>query len=272
MATSRSTQPLRGFMPDFLIDNRKVVFVESVLTFVLVWWLIAVGLDLEGTISSPPLVFEFVLEEIAAGGWEVHLIATLRRTLFAAFLVIIIGNALGLVMGVSRFAEKMFQDYVTVGMALPSLFAAIFAAMYFGPGQWAPIVAAILAVAPYVALLTFQGIKDIDSSLMEMSKAFDVSRPRIARRMMLMSVLPEWFAGARYAFAISWKIVLLTEVIVSNAGVGYAIRRLQLNFVITGVIAWTLVFATILIIVEYGIFDPIQRRLFAWRQDSGGML
>lgn len=271
MATSRETGWLRWSHLDALIENRKVVFVESIVAFILFWWLLSAGLGLEDTISSPVLVVQFILEDIVAGGGEVHLVATLRRTLVAAFLTILIGNALGLVMGVSRWGEKMFQDYITVGMALPSLFAAIFAAMYFGPGEEAPVAAGIISVAPYVALLTFQGIKDVDSDIIEMSNAYDVSRRRIGKRVMLMSILPEWFAGARYAFAICWKITLLTEVIIANEGVGFVVRRLQLNFVITGVIAWTLVFAIILVVVEYGLFRPVQRRIFAWRQDSTGM-
>lgn len=271
MSTTRTRYWVRGAFPNFLHSNQKVVFVESILAFVLVWWFLAAALGLRGTISSPLLVYEFFMAEIAAGGWRVHLLATLRRTLIAALLTMVVGNALGLVMGVSTFGEKMFQDYITVGMALPSLFAAIFAAMFFGPGPEAPVVAGIISVAPYVALLTFQGIKDVDRSLIEMSTAFDISRFRVAKRVMLMSILPEWFASARYSFAICWKIVLLTEVIIAGEGVGFVIRRLQLNFNITGVIAWTLVFAIILVIVEYGIFRPVQRRLFAWRQDTSGI-
>jgi ABC-type nitrate/sulfonate/bicarbonate transport system permease component len=140
--------------------------------------------------------------------------------------------------------------------------------MWFGIGDVTPMVAATLIAFPFLAQSVYEGSKDIDSGLVEMSKSFGVSRNRVARRVVFQSVLPEWFGGIRYAFAIAWKITALAELVAAESGVGFMIETQLQLLSLRGVLAWTLLFTALMMLVEYAVFQPIERRMFSWREDS----
>jgi ABC-type nitrate/sulfonate/bicarbonate transport system permease component len=131
-----------------------------------------------------------------------------------------------------------------------------------------PTVAATLIAFPFLTQNVYEGTKDIDSKLIEMSKSFDISRDRVVRRIVFQSILPEWFGGIRYAFAIAWKITALAELVAAESGVGFMIEKQLQLLSLSGVMAWTLLFTALMMLVEYGVFQPIERWMFEWREDS----
>jgi ABC-type nitrate/sulfonate/bicarbonate transport system permease component len=140
--------------------------------------------------------------------------------------------------------------------------------MWFGVSDLTPLVAAAIASFPFVTQSVYKGIRDIDSGIIEMSSSFGVSRRRFVRRAVIRSVLPEWFAGARYSFAICWKIVTLAELVAAENGLGFMIER-QMSFLsLTGVISWTLLFTLVIAVLEYGVLQQIEKRAFAWRKET----
>lgn len=255
-------------VPDALVTNKTVVFVESLVAIVVMWALVAHGLDLTDTISSPTLVAASFVELIQTGPWYEHLSATFRRVVYGFVLTLFVGTVLGVATGMSDFWETALQDYVTIGLALPSLFAAIFTAMWFGVSDVTPMVAGALIAFPFLAQEVYEGVKNIDNNLLQMSSAFGVSRPRAIWRVIIQSVLPQWFGGARYSFAICWKITTLAELVAASSGVGYMIEFEMNRLSLTGVLTWTILFTTLMLILEYGFLRQIEKRVFDWRQEA----
>lgn len=244
------------------------IFVSSLSALVVVWAVFSNVFDLTEAISSPALVAAETYALVNSGEWVVHVFDTTRRVVYGFLFTIFIGTILGIAMGVSKFWRVVLQDYITVGLALPSLFAAVFAAMAFGLSDITPVVAGAVISFPFVTQGIYEGVKDIDNDLIEMADSFDVSRRRVIVRIIVRGVMPEWFAGARYAFAICWKITTLAELIVATSGVGYVIRRNMDALDLTGVIVWTLLFTVLVMLIEYGVFRQLEKRVFAWRQET----
>lgn len=255
-------------IPSVLIDYPKVVFAESLIALVVAWMVFAYGLGLEETISSPILVGESMYALLVTGAWIPDVTASFRRVIYGFTLTVIVGTAVGVTMGWSPFWETALKDYIIVGMALPSLFAAVFAAMWFGFTDLTPMIAGAIISFPFLTQNVYEGMKDIDDRLISMSRAFDTSRRRVLRRVIIPSVLPEWFAGTRYAFAICFKITTLAELIVSEVGIGFRIQEQLSLLSITGVLTWTFFFTVIIMVTEYGIFRQIEKRLFEWREKA----
>ena len=255
-------------IPEPLIKNNQLIFIESLVALTLLWALVSRVFGLADTISSPILVAEGMYTLLLSGDWIVHFLATMRRIAYGFVLTIIVGTTLGIVMGMSDFWKNALQDYITIGLALPSLFAAIFAAMWFGISDVTPMVAGAAIAFPFLTQNVYQGVKNIDYQLLEMSSAFGVSRNRVIRRIILQGVLPEWFAGVRYAFAICWKITTLAELVAASNGIGFMIE-FQLNKLsLTGVLVWTFLFTAVILVVEYGVLQQIEKRVFDWREES----
>ncbi|MBP1986662.1 ABC transporter permease [Halolamina salifodinae] len=251
-----------------LVENRQVVFLEALATAAAVWWLASAGFGLTDTLSSPPLVAAAVAELLASGEWVPQFAATGRRIAYGFAISTVLGTAFGLLMGLYGFWEKVFQDYITVGLAFPSVFIALFAAMAFGVGDTAPTVTAGIAPFPFVAQNVYQGVNNVDTDLLEMARSFEVSRTRTLGRVVFRSVLPEWFAGVRYGFAGAWKLVTLAEAIAAEQGVGFMIQTELTRLSMTGVLAWTVLFGAVIAVFEYLVLRRIEERVFDWREQS----
>lgn len=255
-------------IPSVLLENRVVVFAESIVALVAVWAILANGLGLADTISSPDLVAGSLAGFFETGIWWEHLSATIPRVFYAFALTLVIGTVVGIVTGMSDFWEKALQDYVTVGLALPSLFVVVFAAMWFGVSDVTPMVAGAVISFPYLAQEVYEGVKNIDNDLLEMASSFEVSRRRSIRRIVVQSVLPQWFGGARYSFSLCWKITTLAELVAAESGIGYMIGFAMDRLSLTDVFAWTILFMVFMFVLEYGVLRQIEKRAFDWRQDA----
>jgi ABC-type nitrate/sulfonate/bicarbonate transport system permease component len=249
-----------------LVTNSKMVFIQSIGLIMLLWWITATLLGLEEIISSPVLVTQSMSELLQSGIWVEHLSDTFRRVMYGFVLTMFVGTLIGVAMGMSKFWEKVLQDYVTVGLALPSLFAAVFAAMWFGVSDITPMVAAAAISFPFVAQEVYEAVKDIDNSLLQMSSAFNISRNRSIRRIIVQSILPQWFGGARYGFASCWKITTLAELVAAQSGIGFMIQFEMKRLSITGVLTWTILFTIVMLGLEYGLLRQIEKRAFDWRE------
>lgn len=266
MSTTSHSPIWRLFRP--FVTNRHLIFLESVGSVVLAWAILAYGFGMQDTVSSPALVAVSTYELLISMEWVPHMWDTIRRIFFGFILAMLLGTALGILMGLSTFWERAFQDYISVGLAIPSLFIAVFAAMWFGTSDMTMIVTAAIAPFPFVAQNVYQGVKNIDYRLMEVAESFDVSRQRTIRRIVFRSVMPEWFAGVRYGFAGAWKLVTLAEVIAASSGVGFMIRH-HLNLLsLTGVLTWTVLFGLVIMFIEYGILQQVEKRVFDWRENT----
>lgn len=254
------------------LTDSRVIFVESVVVIILAWTLVAHIFDITNVISEPATIGAAMYELLVTREFLEHLIPTLRRTAYGLVVTIAIGTALGIAMGMREWVEKAFQDYVTVGLAMPGLFIAIFAAMWFGISDMTPTVAAAIISFPFLTQQVYEGVRDIDNDILQMSSAFGVSKWRAMRRTVIPAVMPEWFAGTRYSLAIVWKTVTLTELVAASDGIGWIIRFQLQRLDFTGAMAWTMLFVIVILAVEYGILQQLENRIFKWRQEVSGVM
>lgn len=267
---NRSTlQKIGDAIPDPMTENKVITFIESLIAIILVWQLIYMAShSFAEAFTSPGLLAAETWTLIESMRWTTHLYATLRHVFGGFILTLVIGTVFGIALGWYEFWERAFQDYLTFFLVMPSIFAAIFAAMWFGIGDTAPMIASVVIAFPFLAQNVYEGTKNIDNSLVEAGRAFDVSRKRMIRRVIIPSILPSWFAGIRYALALSWKISNLTEFIASGEGIGYMIRFEMKVLDLAGTLSWVVFFVGFLLLMEYGVFNQLEKRLFAWREDT----
>ncbi len=238
------------------------------LVSVIVVWQITSLVSPEDTLPSPYLVFRAViLEVILREGFFLHVGATLLRIIVGFGIAFSIGASMGVLMGTMKYWEKFFSDYVTVGLTIPSLTGAVISVLWLGIRFLTPSLSVVMIATPYVAVNIWGGVKDVEKDLVDMGRAFDVSKRRIIKNIYIPSLLPFVFAAIRIGFSVSWKLVVLAEVFGSSEGIGYMIFYWYQMFDMELVLAWVLLFAVIMFCVEYGIIRRLERRLFSWRRE-----
>jgi ABC-type nitrate/sulfonate/bicarbonate transport system permease component len=197
-----------------------------------------------------------------------HLAATMSAMFWGFIGGMALGIQMGVFMGIDDYQRKFLTPHVILSLSIPHISWGITATLIFGFDILAPIVATVLVVFPFVAVTIWKGVEDIDGDLLEMSKSFDLSFPRTLRRVIVPNIAPSLLSSSRLALAMSWKTVTITEVFAAGTGMGYKIFSAYEIIDFEEAWAWAVIFMIVILIVEYGIFKPVQRKVFEYRQDA----
>ena len=232
--------------------------------FIAVWELVAAQLP-SFVFPSLRLILSHLWNSAVSGEVVAHVLPTLGRLIAGYLIGLVLGGVLGVLMGASKIFESFSKDFILIGLTVPGLIWSVLAAIWFGLSVVGPVFVVTVVAFPFIAVNIAEGVMNIDKQLLDMAAVYSVSRRRVLRRIVLPSVLPFVMASTRYAFAIGWKAVTLTEVYAGSSGVGYMLKINFDHFSVPGVLAWSAVFTALLLVSEYGIMRPIEQRLFHWR-------
>ena len=83
---------------------------------------------------------------------------------------------------------------------------------------------------------------------------------------LLPQLQPYLAASSRSGIALIWKIVLVVELLGRPNGVGFQIYLYFQLFDVAGVLAYTLAFVAVMLLVELFFVQPIERRATRWRK------
>jgi NitT/TauT family transport system permease protein len=248
-------------------SNRTIIEITALASAIAVWWLLSILLA-SRVLPSPPVVFDYVVQDIVSGNALFHIYSTLVRVVVGFLLSLAIGISLGILMGIRKIWEGYFATWVMVGLAFPDILWPILGIVWFGLSDSVAYLSIVMIVFPIVTVHIWEGVKAVDKSLVDMSKAFRVSKLRTIRNVYIPMLMPHILSTMRFAFATSWKIVTIAEVFGLSNGVGYMLAYWYHEFYTAQVFAWALIFVVIMIFIERFIFDRISKRAFKWRPET----
>jgi NitT/TauT family transport system permease protein len=205
-----------------------------------------------------------------SGAFFTHLVDTLRRVAIGFLLAFGVSVPLGIAMGLDERAEYLAEIPILIGVSVPGLAVAILAIIWFGLAEMTAYVSVFLLATPMIVFNFWQGTKSIDQDLIEMGTVFEAGWLRIARHIILPSLLPHLLSAARFGLALSWKIVVIVELLGLTSGIGYMINSEFQLYSIVGVMAWTLNFTIVMMCIEFGLLKTLERRVTRWRGDNQG--
>jgi len=205
---------------------------------------------------------------VTTGVAGTHLWATMWRTLWGFIGSMALGIILGTLMGINNYGQRFFTPWVVVGLSIPAIAWAAITTLVFGINIITPVSATVLTTFPYIAINVWKGVESIEADLVAMSKSFNISRRRMLKRLILPSAAPFLFSGFRFGLAISWKIVTIAEIFVGNSGVGYKLMQTYQLYQFERAWAWAALFMIVILIIEYVIVKPLERRVFKYRHDA----
>lgn len=243
---------------------------------VLVFWLVSIEV-IQNTwpfavdvLPRPSQVRDFVWAELTLDTLAPHnvyatFLISLQRLGAGWVIAMVLGTVIGLAMGLSKGANAFFNDWMVAILAMPTLAWALFVSLAFGFGDNGPIIVVVLSGIPFVIINVREGVRNAPRDLFDMSRSFRVPRSTITRHVLLPSLMPFMFAAARYAFALGWKGVVVTEVFGGQDGAGWTIKFWYDAHRAHGVVGYAFFFMVFAILFERLFFDTIAKRVFRWR-------
>lgn len=240
----------------------------SLLALLLVWTVAAALTDQPQRLPSPLLVGQRMAEIASSGALFFHAGMTLYRVAVAFVAAMILGGALGLWMGRSPSADRWLNPSLVVLLNIPALVVIVLAYIWIGLNETAAILAVALNKIPVVAVLLREAARALRPDLDDMAQVFAMSPVARLRHVVLPQLAPAIAAAARSGIALIWKIVLVVEFLGRSNGVGFMIHLNFSNFDVARVLAWSLAFVAVMLVIDAGVLRPWQARANRWRHDA----
>jgi len=235
------------------------------LLLLLVLWQLGTGVLGDGVLPSPASVFAFVAMEAQSGDLARNLVATLKRVFASFTLAMVIGGAIGLVLGRSPRSNRIVDSWLMILLNTPALVIIILCYVWLGLSETAAIVAVTLNKIPNVAVIMREGARSLDPQIEEMRQAFRFDRLTWLRHVLFPQVEPYAIAAARSGLALVWKIVLVVELLGRPDGVGYALSYYFQLFNVAALLGYSLVFTAVVLIIDFVVLQPLEAYARRWR-------
>lgn len=187
---------------------------------------------------------------VAKAGWTLaatgELWEHLRISALRAWWGLLLGGGLGLVLGLlngaSRLAETLLDTTLQMIRNIPVLALIPLVILWFGIEEAAKLSLLSLGVFFPVYLNTFHGIRSVDPALIEMGRSYGLSSWALYRDVIFPGALPSILVGLRFALGLVWVILIVTETISAQSGIGYmtmnAREFLQTDIVLLGILLY----------------------------------
>lgn len=230
--------------------------------FIGLWYLLSRLFFGTQQLPEPHVVMNEAWTVLAEGGFGTAIRSSLTRMLGGFLLAIVASAGLGLLIAYSSWWRSLLSSLMTFFVSIPTVSLAILALILFGISGVGPLLTTMLVATPYIMMNVAQGLVGVDRRLIVMSESFGRTRAQIISGVLLPSALLSVMGGARQAFAVAWRMALLTEVFAASEGVGFQIRRSFESYDIRGMLAWTVLFVAVMFVFENLVFRQIERRVY----------
>jgi NitT/TauT family transport system permease protein len=236
----------------------------SLVVFVVVWAL-ASGFAGPQMLPSPGAVALAIATEARSGTLFLALGASLARVFLAFALAMVVGSVIGLAMGRAVWFDRVADPWLVVLLNMPALVIIVLAYIWGGLTETAAIAAVALNKLPNTIVTVREGARALDPTLDEMARVFAMSRSTVLRHVVMPQLDPYLAAAARSGLSLVWKIVLVAELLGRPNGVGFEIGTAFQLFDVTRILAYTVAFVAVMLLIESLVVQPLERRASRWR-------
>jgi ABC-type nitrate/sulfonate/bicarbonate transport system permease component len=225
-ATQGNIRPVR----QFLLRHPGVVRLGVVILMLLVWEIAARWFMDPMFVAPPSRVFTSL-----GSVWDTSGVpAALRITFFelaVAFVIsVLVGAVLGLAIGLQPFARRSLMPIVLLVYGLPQITILPLFILFFGIGPPSKIAFGVTHGVFPIVITVVAGVQNLKPILLTSARSMGANRWQILRYVIFPHMIPSFFAGMRLGMSGVLLGVLLAELYVSTAGIGYFTQMFTENF------------------------------------------
>jgi NitT/TauT family transport system permease protein len=239
----------------------------GVIALLLGIWEIAARFYVDKMFLSPPSsVFTSLQTVLLTPGVPAALRITFFELFVAFVLSIVIGLSVGLLVGLNRFSHRSFMPIILLLYGTPQVTILPLFILYFGIGVASKIAFGVTHGMFPIMITVIAGVQNIKPILLTSAKSMGASRWHIFRWVIFPHMIPSFFSGMRLAMTGVLLGVLLAELYVSTAGIGYFTTLFTQNFDPTKLLGLISMLAAMAI----GLNELVRRaevRFSRWRSD-----
>ncbi len=263
MKGSTSSSRVGGFL------SRLPAFI-AVALLLLIWKYAAASMDAQIILPSPETTLERFLGLVSGADFRQSVAISAWRVLAGFLLSVAAGMLVGVPAGINAALRNGFSPILAVIRTTPIMSVILIALLWFKTGT-VPIFSAFLIGFPVVVRNIITGIQQTDTRLVEMGRAYELSRTQMLTAIYVPSVIPYLISGAQTALGLTWKVVVAAEVLsLPERGIGADMQYAQMSLETAEVFAWTAV-AIVCAGLSHALLSLVLK-LFPWRGGGANMV
>ncbi|MDF3334448.1 ABC transporter permease subunit [Lacticaseibacillus rhamnosus] len=176
-----------------------------------------------------------------------------------------VGFALGLINGLVKPIRALLDSPIQMLRNIPHLSLIPLMIILMGIGEPAKIALVAIGVMFPMYINTYQGIVGADPELLEMGRAYGLSRRALFTRVVFPGALANILMGVRYALGVMWTTLIVAETISATSGLGYMATNAQEFMRMDTVLLCILIYALLGKLSDM-IAKSLERLFLGWRQ------
>jgi len=232
-------------------------------------WEIVARSGLVSTSALPPLTDVAVswIELFRDGELTKNGAASLYRGGMGLLISVVVGTALGIFMAWSKPVNVLFGPIVEIFYPLPKSALIPVTVIWLGFGDGSKILLIFLGCMIPVTIGAFNGARSSEQTLVWSARSMGAGRLRMLWDVVLPSAMPELLNGIRTALALSFILLVSSELIVAREGLGYLIGFLGANGSYDAMYAVVLTVAFLGFVADR-LYQMLMHRMLQWREQT----
>ena len=248
----------------------KIAWTRSLIVLgLLVIWEISTRLGGNSDLIAPPsAIVRALFTEILPDAEIRRAIAIMLFEVVTAYALAILGGlALGLAIGATNLSRRSLFPIVLLLYAIPQVVLLPLFTLGFGIGPAAKIAFGFSHGVFPVLVNVVAGMRNVNPLYLKAAEAMGAGRAGIVRDVIFPNMVASFFTGLRLAMTMTLLGVILAELYVSTAGVGYFTKLFAENFDPAPLFALIGTLA-ILAIGLNELVRGLERRFTRWKDQS----
>lgn len=248
-----------------MINFKHFLSTLSLLVFLAIWQGLAVYLN-SNTLPTPEVVAKVFWQDCTSGQLPFHLGVTLLRLVVSFTIAMLLGCAIGIVLGRSKKLDAFFDNWLVIFLNVPALVTIILCYVWFGLVESAAILAVVINKLPNVIVTIREGTRALDQDLLEMARCYRFSKRKTLVHVIWPQLHPFVMGATRSGLALIWKIILVVELLGRSNGMGYQLHLFFQLFDVASILAYTIAFVAVIQLIELLVLKPLDKKALRWRR------
>lgn len=248
--------------------NANLWTIGSVVLLIILWEFLVQLFDIHPLLLPAPSVIgaEFLVISERGLLWA-PLAETMRALFVGVGLSLLVGIPIGVVIGATGLLDLLSTPYLWALRATPSIAIAPLLVIWVGFGFNAKVLMVFLSAGVMVMMITLEGVKTVDESLVRVARSFGADRKAIYKSVVFPYIVPYIANAVRNGIGAGIVGVMVVEMFNAPGGIGAQVRRASHSYDGPRMFAYIL----ILILISLALIS-LSRRLEAyvsrWREEA----
>lgn len=256
------TGPRRRWPVQFLLGFLPFAIVA------VVWVILVHGIKVQPVFLPPLEVMPRVVWNMfAKEGIAKDLLVSIYRVLGGFALAALLATPLGLLMGYSRWAGRLFEPILGFVRYIPVPVFIPLTILWFQSGNRQKMVVIFLGAFFQLVLMIQDAARVVPRDYYEAAIMRGAPRRHLISRVLWPAALPQIFDSYRICMGWAWTYLVVAEIVGANTGVGYYIIKAQRYLLIPQIFAAMVLIGLLGMLTDL-LFTTAHSRLFPWVEKS----